>query len=311
MMDPFEPRAAALNYWLWKFHVDDLAFLVDVIVRQRTRTAEVRVSLWLGGVGRVIHAETADWSAGPSQVVAGPTQLRPEASTGAAEDVSWGLRWDDGATIVTPLHGLMARLELFDTSILAWPLARFDGWVQVGDRRFEVRDVPGAFYHYWGRSLSSRWVWLSATSFEDEPGRRLEAIVQIRTRLLGGPRYPATVGYLWSTDGERADLTVSTVNGLIRSRALPGGIAIDSVRLGGPRHRVVATWGTVLPNDIGEGIVQTMHADAAIDGHRAAPATVGLETRAWPSADAVAAMPALRAWSVSEDEFRAAVSGDR
>jgi hypothetical protein len=291
-MDPFAPRATALDYWFWKFHVDDLAFLVDVIVRRRTGMAEVRVSLWLGGVGRVIHAETADWSAAPTQVVAGSTELRPGASTGSAENVSWDLRWEDGATIVTPLRGPMARLELFDTSILAWPLARFDGSVQVGDRRFEVRDVPGAFYHYWGRSLSSRWVWLSATSFEGEPARRLEALVQIRTRLLGGPRFPLTLGYLWSTDGARADLTVSTINGLIRSRPLPGGIGIDCVSVGGSRHRVVATWGTVLPNDIGEGIIQTMHADAVIDGHRAASSTVGLETRAWPSADAVAAMPA-------------------
>ena len=291
-MDPFAPRAAALDYWFWKFHVGDLALLVDVILRRRTGIAEVRVSLWLGGVGRVIHAETADWSAGPGQIDVGSTQLRPGASHGVAEDVSWDLRWDDGATIVTPLHGLMARLEPFDTSILAWPLARFDGWVNVGDRRFEVRDVPGTFYHYWGRSLSSRWVWLSATSFEGEPDQRLEGIVQIRTRLLGGPRYPVTLGYLWSTDGERADLTVSTVNGLIRTRAVPGGIAIETVRLGGPRHRVEATWGTVVPNDIGEGIVQTMHADAVIDGHRATPATVGLETRAWPSAAAVAEMPA-------------------
>ena len=291
-MDPFATRGAALDYWFWKFHVDDLAFLVDVIVRRRTGTAEARVSLWLGGVGRVIHAETTDWSAGPGRVIAGPTEIRPGASTGAADDVSWDLRWDDGGTIVTPLPGPLARLELFDTSIVAWPLARFDGWVQVGDRRFEVRDLPGAFYHYWGRSLSSRWVWLSATSFEGEPDRRLEGLVQIRTRLLGGPRYPVTLGYVWSTDGERADLTVSTINGLVRSREVPGGIAIDSMRLGGPRHRVVATWGSVLPNDVGEGIVQTMHADAEIDGHHATPATVGLETRAWPSVDAVAAMAA-------------------
>lgn len=291
-MDSFVPRGKALDYWFWKFHVDDLAFLVDVIVRQRTRMAEVRVSLWLGGVGRVIHAETAEWSAASGLVIAGPTQLRPGASTGAAEDVSWDLTWSDGATIVTLLPGLIARLEPFDMSILAWPLARFNGWVRVGDRRFEVGDVPGAFYYYWGRSLPSRWVWLSATSFDGEPGRRLEGLVEIRTQLLGGPRYPMTLGYLWSTDGERTDLTVSTLNGLVRSRAVPGGIQIDSLRLGGPRHRVVATWGTVLPNDIGEGIVQTMHADAVIDGHRATPATVGLETRAWPSADAVAAMPA-------------------
>jgi hypothetical protein len=288
----FEPRGAAIDYWFWKFHVDDLALLVDVIIRRPARTAEVRVSLWLGGIGRVIHSVSQDWSATPDEISAGTTQLRPGACTGDAEDVSWDLRWDDGATMVNPLVGPLARFEPFDTTVLTWPLARFDGWVRVGDRQFDVRDVPGAFYHYWGRSLSSQWVWISATSFEDDPGRRLEGIVQIRTRLLGGPPYPVTLGYLWSTDGDRADLTVSTVNGLIRARPVAEGIAIDTIRLGGPRHRLVANWGSALPNDIGEGIVQTMHADLVLDGHRAVPGTVGLETRGWPSVAAVAAMPA-------------------
>jgi hypothetical protein len=253
----------------------------------------VRVSQWVGGAGSVIHAVTRDWSAEPDEVVVGATRLRIAASEGEAEDVAWNLRWDCGSTLVNPLPGVMARLEPFDTTILAWPFARFDGWVQVGDRRMDVRDVPGTFYHDWGRSPSARWVWLSATSFEDEPGRRVEGIVGIRTRLLGGPRYPVTLGYLWSTDGDRADLTVSMVNGLVRARAVPGGVAIDSARIGGPRHRVTAAWGSVLPNDIGEGIVQTMHADLVVDGHRSVPGTVGLETRAFPSASAVAAMPAV------------------
>ena len=291
-MDAFEPRpTAAVDYWFWKFHVDDLAFLVDVILRRPSGRAEVRVSQWLGGVGRVIHAETTEWSAGADRVAVGPTELRPGRCAGAADDVTWDLRWDDGGTIVTPLHGPLARLEPFDTTILAWPLARFEGSVTVGDRRFDVRDIPGAFYHYWGRGLSSRWVWLSATSFEDEPNRRLEAIVAIRSRLLGGPVYPIPLGFVWSTDGERSDLTVSTVNGLVRTRPIPGGIAIDSARLGGPRHQVRATWGEVLPNDIGEGIVQTMHADVAVDDHPGVAGTAGLETRAWPSIGAVVAMP--------------------
>jgi hypothetical protein len=291
-MDPFAPRTAALDYWFWKFHVGDLGFLVDVIARRHSGRAEVRVSLWLEGRGRVIHAETSDWSATPDEIVVGPTRLRPNGCAGSAGDVSWDLRWDVGGARVTPLPGPMAALEPFDTTVLTWPLARFVGWVQVGDRRFDVADVPGAFYHYWGRSLSSRWVWLSATRFEDEPDRRLEAIVAIRTRLFGGPRYPVTLGYVWSTDGRRADLTVSTINGLVRAHPIRGGIAIDSVRLGGPRHRIAATWGDVLPNDIGEGILQTMHADVVVDGHRGVPATAGLETRAWPSEAAVAAMPA-------------------
>ena len=58
-MDAFSPRPNAhLDYWFWKFHVGDLAFLVDLIVRRQTGLAEVRVSQWLRGVGRVVHDET-------------------------------------------------------------------------------------------------------------------------------------------------------------------------------------------------------------------------------------------------------------
>ena len=290
--DGFAPRDGALDYWFWKFHVGNLAILVDVIVRRQEGSAEVRICTWEDGAPRVIHAVTANWRASDEEVVVGETRLRPGACVGGAEDVRWDLQWSDGGTIVKPLIGVMARVEPFDTTILSWPNARFDGWFEMAGRRFDVRDVPGTFYHYWGRGLSTRWVWLSATTFEDDPKRRLEGIVEIRSRLLGGPRYPGTLGYLWSTDGERSDLTVHTINGLVRAREIPGGIAIDTARLGGPRHRVVATWGSVQPIDIGQGIVQTMHADTSIDGHRAVAGTVGLETRGWPSVGAVAAMSA-------------------
>jgi len=294
-MDPFSPRdKARLDYWFWKFHVDDLALLVDVIVRRQIGRAEVRVSMWVAGEGRVIHSETTDWSTAPDRIHVGSTELRRGQSAGSAADISWELRWREGDVIVSPLPGFMARVEPFDTTILAWPFARFDGWVRVGSRRYDLSDLAGTFFHYWGRALSTRWVWLSATDFESDPMRRLEAIVAIRTHLLGGPTYPISLGFLWSADRHRSDLTISTINGVVRARPVAGGIAIDTVRIGGPRHHVVATWGDVRPNDIGEGIVQTMHADLTIDGHRANPTSVGLETRAWPTPAAVAAMPANR-----------------
>jgi len=294
-MDAFTPRDRALDYWFWKFHVGDLAFLVDLIVRRRTRLAEVRVSLWKDGVGRVIHDETSDWSTEPAEVRVGSTWLRAGASSGGADDVRWDLRWDAGSTVVTPLRGLVARIEPFDTTIHAWPLARFAGRVQVGAAQYDLQDVPGTFYHYWGRGLSARWIWLSATAFEEEPARRLEAIVAVRTRFLGGPRYPLPIGYLWSTDGTRSDMTISGVNGLVRARSVSGGIAIDSVGIGRPRHRAIASWGADRPNDIGEGIVQTMRGSVIIDGHRSVPGTVGLEVRAWPAVSAVATTLGARA----------------
>jgi hypothetical protein len=284
-MDGFAPRSnAAIDYWFWKFHVEDLAFLVDVIIRRGgDGYAETRVSQWQGGVGRVIHATSPAWDEAPGRVVAGDTDLRPGQCAGAAEDVSWELRWSDGGVVVSPLPGPIVRAGTFDSSILVWPFARFDGCVQVGDRRYDVRDVPGTFYHYGGRRLLERWVWISATSFEGEPDRRLEAVVGGRSRLFGRLPYPIPLSFLWTTDGRRSDLTVSTINGLIRTRPAPGGIAIDAARLGGPRHRVVATWGDAGANDVGEGILQTMLGDVTVDGVRAVSGTTGVEMRAWPA----------------------------
>ena len=289
----FAPRdGATFDYWFWKFHVDDLAVIVDVIVRRPAGSAEVRVSYWLGGVGRVIHARTTQWSTSPDRVTVDAVELAAGRSAGGAGDASWDLRWDGGGVLLAPLPAIVTRMNALDTTIVTWPLARFTGTFTVGDRRFAVSDVAGAFYHYWGRALAPRWVWLSASAFDGEPARRLEAIVAIRSRLFGGPIYPVTLGYLWSSDGDRSDTTVSTVNGLIRLREVPSGIEIRTTKLGGPRHLVRATWGSPLPNDIGDGIVQTMLGDAVIDGHAATAGTVGFESRAWPSQAAIAAMPA-------------------
>jgi hypothetical protein len=76
-MDPFAPRDhAALDYWFWKFHIGDLAFLVDVIIRRRTGTSETRVSYWLRGTGRVLHEPAAAWSADTTVISVGRTELR-------------------------------------------------------------------------------------------------------------------------------------------------------------------------------------------------------------------------------------------
>jgi hypothetical protein len=283
VIDVFRPREqAAVEYWFWKLHVGDLAFLLDVIVRRSSGLAEVRPSLWLRGGGRVEHDVTATWTVEPGRVVAGATDLRPGQSVGRVSDIAWDLHWEEGAALVSPLRGVLARLEPFDTSILIRPQARFWGTIEVGGEVFEVTDTPGAFYHYWGRRLMDRWVWLSATLFDDDPERRVEAIVCGKSHLFGRLPYPIPLSYVWTTDGERTDLIVSTVNGMVRTKLTLDGIVIGAIGLTGARHRITARWGAVPANGIGEGIVQTMHADATIDGIPASSGTVGLEMRGWP-----------------------------
>ncbi len=193
-MEPLSPRDhAPLEYWFWKLHVGDLAFLVDVILRRRTGIAETRVSLWLRGEGRVEHGPSPDWSADGELVVVGATELRPHESHGSLGDVAWDLRWEEGPTLVTPLPKVIAWMEPLDLSIVVHPEARFSGTIEVGGERFVVTDLPGAFTHYWGRRLMDRWIWLSATQFEGAPERRLEAIVS-SSRLFGGPPTAARRG---------------------------------------------------------------------------------------------------------------------
>jgi hypothetical protein len=117
-MDAFSPRPTAhLDYWFWKFHIGDLAFLVDLIVRRQIGLAEVRVSQWLRGVGRVVHDETSDWSTSPTEVRIGGTTLQPGRCVGSADDIAWDLSWRDGE-VLSPLRGLIARAEPFDTTLV-------------------------------------------------------------------------------------------------------------------------------------------------------------------------------------------------
>jgi len=281
-MDPFEPRPnARVDYWFWKFHVGDLAFLVDLIVRRQTGVAEVRVSEWLRGVGRVIHDETRDWTAAPSEVRIGGTTLQPGRCVGSADDVSWDLTWTQDQ-VISPMRGLIARFEPFDTTLVAWPYAVFSGSVQVGHERFDLADVPGTFYHYWGRRLADRWVWLSATQLEGHPNRRIEALFAARTRLYGRVPVPMPISLLWVIDDGRPQELVSAVNAMFRVTADRDQVTVAARGILGARHRLAASWGEVPPNDVGEGIVQTLHANLNVDGVAAMSGTVGLEVRGYP-----------------------------
>jgi hypothetical protein len=98
---------------------------------------------------------------------------------------------------------------------------------------------------------------------------------------------PLPVSILWTTERDRREELVHGVNAIIRVRPLADAIAVDARGVLGQRHRLVATWTDVAPNDLGEGIIQTMHADLTIDDMQAVPGTVGLEVRGYPSPPAM------------------------
>src|SRR4051794_9799299 len=97
----------------------------------------------------------------------------------------------------------------------------FTGSVQVGAERFELSDLPGAFYHYWGRRLADRWVCLSATQFDGRPDRRIEGLFAARSRLYGRVPSPLPVSLLWMVDGDRREELGSAGDFLIWVRGGP------------------------------------------------------------------------------------------
>ena len=52
-MEDLAARGSPLEYWFFRTTVDDLAILVDVIVRRRESRAETRVAIRVGDTTRV------------------------------------------------------------------------------------------------------------------------------------------------------------------------------------------------------------------------------------------------------------------
>jgi hypothetical protein len=280
-VDGLDPQpGAALEYWFWTFHAGGLAFLADFIVRRGQGAAETRISLWQDGGGRVEHAFSSTWSAEPSSVVTERGELTPQGSHGSVGDISWDLHWESGNRLVGPLPRALARHSPLDLSIEIRPDAVFTGEIRVAGVPYPVDGVPGSLTHYWGRRLADRWLWVSASRFAD-PAMRVEVSLS-RHRLFGRVPLPLTVAFVWIARTGGEELIVSGMRGLVRHRRRGGRWEVDTISLRGRRHRLAIDAGSVAPNDLGEGITQTLLGNLVIDGVPADAGTVGVETRGWP-----------------------------
>jgi hypothetical protein len=277
ILDP-QP-GAALEYWFWTFHEGGLAFLVDFIARRGEGSAETRISLWLDGVGRVEHAMSSTLSAQPGLVRTDHGTLTSDGSHGTVADITWDLRWETGSRVVGPLPRGLARHSPLDLSIEIRPEVTFTGDVRIGGISHAVEGVPGSFAHYWGRRLADRWLWVSASRFAD-PTARVEVSLS-RHRLFGRVPIPLTFGFVWISRADRHEVIVSGTRGLVRHRRRGARWEIDAISVRGRRHRLVIDGGTVVPNDLGEGITQTLLGNLDVDGVSADGQTVGVETRGW------------------------------
>src|SRR5690348_12279840 len=101
--DDMSTRSAPLEYWFARLDTADLSFLVDFIVRRRVGTAEIRVSAWIRGRGRVARTVTRSWTASGANVTVGDDgTLTADKSRGRVNDIGWDLTWDVDEARVAP-----------------------------------------------------------------------------------------------------------------------------------------------------------------------------------------------------------------
>ncbi|GIH03882.1 hypothetical protein Rhe02_19490 [Rhizocola hellebori] len=267
-------RAAPLEYWFYKVHSGDLAFLVDFIVRRAIEQAEVRVSLWVRGQGRVARTLTPRWSV-DAEVAMADCTLDAATSAGVVEDIEWNLTYEPRSGRAAPAVPLLSRLHPFDLELVSRPRVDFRGHVTVAGERFDIANGYGCLTHYWGRRLPDRWHWISASGF-GKSDLAVEASV-FRSRLWG-KRPGISAGYLWTMRDGRENTVISPWNGLI---TIKGGLTdyqLVARRPGGTtRLQCLAQPGDY--NDLGEGIRQTLLGSCTVIDVGAVDLRAGLEYR--------------------------------
>jgi hypothetical protein len=279
-MEDFESRGAPLEYWFFKFNSGLLAFLVDFIVRRRQHQAEVRLSLWVRGTGRVEHAYSSSWRTNHTTVAIAGCELGSGASHGAVADVEWQLGYATGSTRIDPAPLALKLLRPLDMQLLSRPQARFRGSVRVGQERFAISDASGILCHYWGVRLPERWCWISASNLGDEDGA-VEAML-LRSRLWGLPRPRLDTGYCFVTQGDRTRMLVSPLTALMRLRGSWHDFQLHTRPLtGGERILLECSANPEQYNDLGEGIRQTLLGTCRLAGATAVSGSAGLEVRGY------------------------------
>jgi hypothetical protein len=279
-MEDFESRGAPLEYWFFKFNSGPLAFLVDFIARRRQHQAEVRLSLWVRGTGRVERAYSSSWRTNPTTVAIAGCELGSGASHGAVADIEWQLDYQAGSTRIDPAPLALKLLRPLDMQLLSRPQARFRGSVRVGQERFAISDASGMLCHYWGVRLPERWCWISASNLGGEDGA-VEAML-LRSRLWGLPRPRLDTGYLFVTQGNRTRTLVSPLTALMRLQGSWHDFQLHTRPLtSGERILLECSANPEQYNDLGEGIRQTLLGTCRVNGATAVSGSAGLEVRGY------------------------------
>ena len=279
-MEDLESRGAPIEYWFFKFNSGSLAFLVDFIVRRRHHQAEVRLSLWVRGTGRVERAYSASWRTNSTTVAIASCELGSGASRGAVADVEWQLGYQAGSARIDPAPLALKLLRPLDMQLLSRPQARFQGSVRVGQEQFAISDASGMLCHYWGGRLPARWCWVSASDLGVRVARWRRCCCS--PGCGGLPRPRLDTGYLFVTQGDRTRMLVSPLTALMRLQGSWHDFQLRTRPLtGGETIRLDCSATPEQYNNLGEGIRQTLLGTCRLNGSTAVSGSAGLEVRGY------------------------------
>lgn len=275
-MEDLQSRGAPLEYWFVKVSHGDLAFLVDWIVRRDSGSAEVRISMWVRGAGRVLRIRSRTWREDGTAVQICGCTLTSARGTGEVEDVRWDLACSPGPWLLEPAPVLARLSQPFDFQLVARPRARFDGTVTVGKETFRIDDASGTLVHYWGRRLPDAWLWVSADGV-GEHDAAVEATL-FRSRLWGASKPLVAGGYVAVNAFGRTAQIIAPVYGRITATGNQTALEVRGRSFGRSIH-LTARAPPASYNDLGEGILQTLLADLTVDGWGSCSGRAGVEIR--------------------------------
>jgi hypothetical protein len=150
----------------------------------------------------------------------GEASLRPGLLAGAAGSaapaIAWNLsyRGDAPALFLLP-HKLYTASLPRAKSLVALPLAVFDGTLRVGEQTVDVQGWVGSQNHNWGSRHTDHYAWGQVAGFDTHP----ESFLEVATaRLKIGPLWtPFMTTLVLRHDGN--EIAINTLRQAIRARA--------------------------------------------------------------------------------------------
>jgi hypothetical protein len=151
--------------------------------------------------------------------------LAPNHAAGSCGDARWSLSFHSEEPELRHLpREWLYRAPLPRTKPTSpLPIARFDGVLELPDRRIELRSWPGMVGHNWGSEHAERWIWLHGVGFEGAPDAWLDlALGRVR---IAGRLTPWLANGALAIEGRRHRLGGLSARGL-RVRESAGGCAL-------------------------------------------------------------------------------------